>query len=836
MDSTCFGVGAMSQAQNGKGQHKFKGQRKLRRKFFTKNSKSADVTRLQVNANAANSSKSRVMIAVKNGEASAQSLYDTGAQGSVMHSDAFKKAIESGSTFKTLPTARLQGVTGDDFPVERTVRIVTSILNKKVSAVWHISPAIAYEAIIGMNIIRAGLNLVQGEVSWDASKNADTFVLAPIGSTTHQWATAGVFPKRHILIEPGEAKRVRVYVKDEKGNKVGQGQALVDIGGIMSLIRLDEYSSAQVFIQNPRNKDPRRDEVLELRPSESCGWAYEADQLKVIPAEQAGEEVQKIASLFDFTLPKRIATSRTSTALQKRRLTGMKKQHWEAITEQVEAACGHITSRRNRAKLTDLLKKYAEVFSANKFDVGRSEDHKHTIRLKSADPVFTKQYPMPAQEVEFVKEHVRKWLELGLIEPANSPYNSPIFCVSKKGDDGWRLVLDYRKLNAQSHIDRYSIRSVDECLNEVGKAASSIFSALDLTAGFYQLPLDSKVKHTTAFTVPGMGQYQWLAAPMGLQGSPSSFSRLMDKVLLDVPNTVTFVDDILVHSRSFDAHLNNLEQVFARLSRAGLKLNLTKCMIARTEVPYLGHTLSAKGISPGKDKFAALMDTRAPETISDLRSFLGLANFFRKFVPNFAQKAVPLHALTRQGSKWTKGPMPEEAVRTFDALKKDISSAPHLALPRPRGSFHLYVDASTGSFDEGTEGGLGACLAQDQDGTMVPIAFASRALRDAERNYSAFLLEQAAAVYAMEHFRHLLRGTRFYLYTDNRPVKDMSSTQARTLNRLQEKKLEFDVEIRHTPGGAYNPADFLSRSHAKDNTVKRICQLTQIADEYPAWT
>jgi hypothetical protein len=324
--------------------------------------------------------------------------------------------------------------------------------------------------------------------------------------------------------------------------------------------------------------------------------------------------------------------------------------HWKAIRAMADEALRHVKDTTFRRKMMDAVRKYATVFSAHKFDVGRSDEMMHTIRLKTDEPVFTKQFPLPDKEMEFIKEHVRQWLKLGLVEPANSPYNSPIFCVAKKGDGGKRLVLDYRRLNAQSHVDQYSIRSVEECLHEVGKAGSKMFSALDLTSGFWQLPMDPKAKHLTSFTVPAMGQYQWLMAPMGLQGSPASFSRLMDKVLLDVDNCVTFIDDVLVHSGSAEEHTDHFETVLSRFARAGLKLNLPKCQLARTTVPYLGHTLSAEGVSPGEDKFKALKEKDPPRDVAGVKSFLGLANFFRKFVANFSEKQAPLSALTRTDS------------------------------------------------------------------------------------------------------------------------------------------------------------------------------------------
>jgi hypothetical protein len=199
-----------------------------------------------------------------------------------------------------------------------------------------------------------------------------------------------------------------------------------------------------------------------------------------------------------------------------------------------------------------------------------------------------------------------------------------------------------------------------------------------------------------------LGQFQWLAAPMGLQGAPASFSRLMDKVLLDVDCAVAFLDDCLVHSKTWAGHLEDVDLVFSRFAQAGLKLNLPKCLVFRTEVPYLGHTLSVDGVSPGKDKMEALREAEPPRDITSLRSYLGLANYMRKWVSNFSEKAAPLHALTRSTSLWKKGQLPAEAQAAFELLQKEITTAPTLARPNERGTFHLFAAHMMKAWKEGS--------------------------------------------------------------------------------------------------------------------------------------
>jgi transposase InsO family protein len=777
--------------------------------------------------------REHILLSVTFGDTDVTTLYDTGAQSSVCKGWVFEAARKAGIKYQIMEKGCLESVTGTSLHVYMTVRMLTTILGKTVMSTWHISDAIAYDAVLGLDVITDNLDYVGGQVRWQAGGPAHIVAAMrssptlPVPSTQvpREWHFGQVRVRKRAVIAARQAMRMTIVVRDDMNNPVGPGDAFVDINGLAGLVTLDEHSSASIFLQNPA------DEPWEVERSTPIGVAWQASGLGDLPTAQMLDCTQKDRAAL------RVAAIRTRDMLDK-------DKHWQAIEKEVDAALQHITSPTRRTLAKRLLRKYAFVFSAHKFDIGRATDSEHTITLKTSEPVFTKQYPLPHQEAEFVKEHVRKWLDMGLVEPANSPYNSAIFCVAKKGENGWRLVLDFRRLNAASHVDRYSIRSVEECLLEVGRAGSALFSCLDMNCGFYQLGLGAKARPLTAFTVNGMGQYQFLVTPMGLQGAPSSFSRLMDKVLLDVPNCVTFIDDVLLHSKDFDDHLKYLDTALSRFAQAGLTLNMSKCLLFKEEVPYLGHTLSKAGVSPGRDKMAALRDAEPPRDISSLRSYLGLANYFRKFVANFAEKAAPLHALTRHCSQWARGPLPPAALQAFHTLQKDITTTPGLALPTSSGTFHLFVDASTGSFDEGTEGGLGACLLQDQDGTFRPVAFASRALTPSEKSHSAFLLEAKALVFAIQHFAFHLKGRRFYAYCDHKPVVAMSSVHTKTLTRLQEIKNEFDFEVRYTPGGQHNPADFLSRCHAHDHAPRpprqvasaaRISAITEQASAYPAW-
>ena len=384
-----------------------------------------------------------------------------------------------------------------------------------------------------------------------------------------------------------------------------------------------------------------------------------------------------------------------------------------------------------------------------------------------------------------------------------------MFLVPKK-DGGVRVVQDFRALNANSHDDRYSMKNISECIGDIGRAGSTIFSTLDLTSGFWQMPLDEKSKHLTAFSVPGMGQFEWVMSPMGLLGCPASFQRLVEAAMKGLVNIIVYIDDILLHTSTHQQHREILGMLFQRLRETGLKVNLAKCEFGAVNVSYLGFRLTPNGILPGKDKLQAVANTPAPSNVHQVRQFLGLCNFFRTHIKNFSLISCPLNKLTRKDCPWRGGLLPPDALKAYKELKQMLVSEPIVDYPRKDRPYSLIVDAATGG--ETHDGGLGAILTQtDEKGQSRVIAYASRALVNHEKNYTPFLLEMLAATWAMDHFDTYLKGRKFQLFTDHRPLEKLGTVHSKTLNRLQEQMMSFDFTI-HYKKGSEMPADFLSRN------------------------
>jgi len=373
-----------------------------------------------------------------------------------------------------------------------------------------------------------------------------------------------------------------------------------------------------------------------------------------------------------------------------------------------------------------------------------------------------------------------------------------------------RLVQDFRALNQQSYTDKYSMKDVSECIGEIGRSGSTIFSTIDLTAGFWQMILHPRARPYTAFTVPGMGQFQWVTSPMGLLGCPASFQRLMETVVNGLSNVIVYIDDLLVHSASHPEHLVALNQVLERLVQHNIKINLQKCVFGSKEVSYLGFRLTEEGIKPGTDKLKAVKNAPPPSSVHEVRQFLGLCNFFRGHVRNFAQLTSPLTALTKKECSWKGGHLPPDALKAFQELQTYLCSEPIVDYPRRNRPYALIVDASLG--DDKKPGGLGAILTQiNTNGEHCVIAYASRKLQKHECNYTPFLLEMQAAIWGMEHFNTYLRGRKFTLFTDHRPLEKLGKVHTKTLNRLQEIMNTYDFEIMYKKGSEM-PADYLSRN------------------------
>ena len=378
--------------------------------------------------------------------------------------------------------------------------------------------------------------------------------------------------------------------------------------------------------------------------------------------------------------------------------------------------------------------------------------------------------------------------------------------LSAEEDGSLRFCVDYRKLNDVTRKDAYPLPRIDDTLNAL--AGSQMFSTIDLVSGYWQVEVDEVDRPKTAFCTTE-GLFQLRVMPFGLCNAPATFQRLMDLVLsgLQWSQCLVYLDDIIVLGKTFDDHLLNLAAVFDRLRDAGLKLKPSKCAFFRRQVQYLGHVISREGVAADPTKIEKVANWPTPTSTREVQQFLGFASYYRRFIRDFAQIAKPLHRLTERGSsfRWN-----DDCQVAFDTLRKLLTSAPVLAYPDFDCKFILDMDAS--------DSGIGAVLSQiNSEGHECVIAYGSRLLTKAERNYCVPQRKLLAVVVFTSQFRFYLLGRQFMLRTDHGSLTWLCNFQnpEGQLARWLEKLQKLDFEIIHCQGRKHSNADALSRFPCK---------------------
>lgn len=462
-----------------------------------------------------------------------------------------------------------------------------------------------------------------------------------------------------------------------------------------------------------------------------------------------------------------------------------------------------------REKLINLCTSFSDIFHVEGDKASVNNFYEQQIMMSDNEPIFTKNYRLPHAQKAEINDQVKVLLENELIELSTSPYNSPLILVPKKSLDGkpkYRMCIDFRRLNKKIIPDKFPLPRIEEILDSLGRA--KFFSVMDLYSGFHQIPLSKKSRQVTAFSTD-KGFYQWKVLPFGLNIAPASFSRMMNIAFSGLSSQQAFIymDDLIVIGISENNHLNNLKSVFEMCRKTNLKLNPDKCDFFKSEVTFLGHKCTCDGLKPNPNKIETIIHYPRPINKEELTRFVAMANYYRRFIPNFSTIALPLTKLRKKRIKFTWS---IECEKAFREIKNKLTSAPILAYPDFTKQFKVTVDSSSD--------GCGGVISQNNNGFDAPISFISRTFKKGEKNKAIIEKELLAIHFALKTFRHYLYGQKFVVFTDHKPLiylfklKNPSSK----LMRIKMDLEEFDFTIEYIKGKDNVVADALSRISIKD--------------------
>ncbi|MES9882105.1 MAG: reverse transcriptase domain-containing protein [Sedimenticola sp.] len=473
-------------------------------------------------------------------------------------------------------------------------------------------------------------------------------------------------------------------------------------------------------------------------------------------------------------------------------------------------------SEYQKHDVQSLLSRYSDVFAKDSTDLGRTNIAKHTITTGDAPPVKQAYRRVPGNLRDEVQKQTASMLSNGIIEESKSAWSSPVV-LAKKKDGSLRFCVDYRRLNAVTHKDAHPLPRVDDCLDALSGA--TIFSTLDCASGYWQVEMDEVDREKTAFS-SGNNLYHFRVMPFGLTNAPATFQRLMDLVLSGLHWTacLVYLDDVILFTKTVNEHMRLLEDVLTRLRQAGLKLKPSKCHLFQDKVSFLGHEVSKDGTAPETRNIEKVKNFPVPRSIREVKSFVSLASYYRRFVHDFSLLAEPLLELTRKDVEfvWT-----DQCQKSFETLRDALTHYPILAFPDFQEPFILMTDASKFS--------VGAVLSQIQQGEERVIGYASASLTSAGRNWSTFDKEYWGVVWGVRHFRPYLCGKRFKIYTDHKPLLNIKSlnndsdpTGRRTRWSIELSSYEYDIHYKK--GEENTNADCMSRIPISQTDVHNATQ------------
>ena len=749
----------------------------------------------------------RDFLETKVGDATTLALYDTGSDVTLLHTQVFEQIREFviGTIDPVAP--RLSQACGAPVKDVKSCTLRLFIGDQAKDVAVFVCPSVAHDMILGKPEID------EFQISYDARVGERRLVFP---------GEARVRPKTAVVLKPGETAMVECEIASLNRN---------DRLGPRFTIESDQWEDQTDLYINP---------VLVSDHKEGDSVHIPVTNLSVADIDLKTVDIME--SIGTATrAPTAIPLSAFKIGeLEMPELTDCPMDKVKYLMENLQIGPELPKSRHGEFK--DLIIKYHQAFGAHEFDLGKTETYVHDIKLTDSKPVFNKQFPLSEHSIRFLREHIKEMVRIGILENSQSQWNSCCFVVPKPSG-GYRMVIDLRSVNAKTIPAIHNGATVDEIIKRLANIRLRMVSSCDILKGFWQVPLDPKSREFTSFNIPTIGSYRYTVAPMGASGSCYAFWTLMSAVTHGLTNTLAYLDDLLTASSSVDDHLEHLEQLFRRMIMHRLTLGVPKCSFFQAETDFLGFTISKEGVKPAPPKMEVVKLIDPPSTVREIKAFLGLAQYFGHHFP-FQREAKHLSSLTRQDSEWKKGELPPRAKLAFERIKEMLVRRPLLSYPDYTKEFLLFTDAATGQAGPGkdgkrTVGGVGAFLAQvNDDGKLVALGYAGRGLKSHENNYSAYLLELAAAVYGLDKFHTIIDKFPTRLFTDHQPLtafsNPLSEVHTKTWRRLTDELVHRNVKLQYHPGLLNGVADTLSRidySKAADHEPEEHPVLAAIEDQ-----
>lgn len=742
-------------------------------------------------------------------------LVDTGASLSVINESLFKK-IPAKIQISPSRILQIKGVGGQCYNTKGCVVLPVLIGNLIIHQEFHIFENSQHPVILGRDFLKKHnanidwasrtLTVHKGLTGISLLEAHDSCIVKPSQNikipANCQCIIEVKVPKhcntQNVLLQPSATLTQRLQLLGAK--------CLVNIVNGKSVYKFLNPNDFPIFIhKNSVIATAHKIDVDSIQPLNDD--TKDRDNSKMTSETQ--EEINNIDSVKN-TVPK----SKLNIDLSQSDLTNDQKQ-----------------------QLTSFLNQNKDIFATSLDTLGRTDLYQHKIETNDAPPQSRGMYRQgPILKAETDKQ-VEELLKVGMIEPSDSEWYSPVVMIKKKSGD-YRFAIDYRPLNKVTKPISFPLPRLEDVFDTLGESKAQVFSVLDLASGYWQIPLHPETKHKTAF-ITHQGIFEWNRLPFGLRNAPASFQKLMTKVMqgLHWKSVLVYVDDFLIFSKTFNEHLQHLSEVFDRLRNAKLTLKPSKCQFAVNRVLYLGHILSKHGVEVDKSKTDAITTFPIPKNVHNIRSFLGICNYYRRFIKDFAKIASPLTNLLRKDVNFLWS---ENCNHAFEKLKQALTSAPVLAFPDMNKEFILTSDAS------GTA--IGYILSQkDKDGAEHPISFGGRSLKDGERKFHITELECLAMLEGIKAFHPYLANRHFTAITDHSALKWLQSIKMST-GRLARWAVLFQgytFTVLHRPGKKNQNADTLSRreypvtSAIKDHEildqgeVLSTCQQHTNDAEYP---